>query len=138
LSLGSCVHANSATRRVPRSILGFTLIEVVGALLVFSMGVLMVVQVSGALGFRMRYAGARSEIVVNANERLDSLAAEAFASLTPGTTTSTISAEGMTFQRSVTITTVTPLLKRIDVSIAPTAGGEGPTHAVTSYASAAW
>jgi Tfp pilus assembly protein PilV len=138
LERSSCDHSTSATRRAPRSILGFTLIEVVGALLIFSMGVLMVVQVSGALGFRMRYAGARSEIVVYANERLDSLAAESFASLTPGTTTSTISAEGMTFQRSVTITSVTPLLKRIDVSIAPTAGGEGPSHTVTSYSSAAW
>jgi hypothetical protein len=110
----------------------------VGALLIFSVGVLMVIQVSGALGTRMRYAGARSEIVVLANERLDSLAAEPFASLAPGTTTSTIAAEGMTFQRSVTITSVTPLLKRIDVSIVPTAGGSGPSHAVTSYSSAAW
>ncbi|MGE0158468.1 MAG: hypothetical protein AB7T31_03595 [Gemmatimonadales bacterium] len=121
-----------------RSTLGFTLIEVVGALLIFSMGVLMVIQVSGALGTRMRYAGARSEIVVLANERLDSLAAEPFTSLAAGTTTGTISAEGMTFQRSVTITSVTPLLKRIDVTIAPVAGGAGPTHTVTSYASTAW
>jgi Tfp pilus assembly protein PilV len=135
--VSSC-HSICTTRREPRSTLGFTLIEVVGALVIFSMGVLMVVQVSGALGFRMRYAGARSEIVVFANERLDSLAAEAFTSLTPGTTTSTIATEGMAFDASVTITTMTPLLKRIDVSIAPTSGGEGPTHTVTSYASAAW
>jgi Tfp pilus assembly protein PilV len=137
LSRSSC-DSTSAARRESRSILGFTLIEVVGALLIFSLGVLMVIQVSGALGTRMRYAGARSEIVVLANERLDSLAAEPFASLAPGTTTSTIAAEGMTFQRSVTITSLTPLLKRIDVSIAPTSGGAGPSHAVTSYSSAAW
>jgi Tfp pilus assembly protein PilV len=137
LSRSAC-DSTSAPRRESRSILGFTLIEVVGALLIFSVGVLMVIQVSGALGTRMRYAGARSEIVVLANERLDSLAAEPFASLAPGTTTSTIAAEGMTFQRSVTITSVTPLLKRIDVSIVPTAGGSGPSHAVTSYSSAAW
>jgi hypothetical protein len=114
------------------------LIEVVGALLIFSAGVLMVLQVSGAMGFRMRYAGARSEIVVLANERLDSLAAEPFASLVAGTTQFDFPLEGMSFRRTVTITTMTPMLKRIDVSIAPIGGSEGPTHAVTSYASAVW
>lgn len=117
---------------------GFTLIEVIGALLIFSVGVLMVLQVSGALGIRMRYAGARSELVVFANERLDSLAAESFAALTPGTSLDTLVAEGTSFQSTVTVTTVTPVLKRIDVSIAPIGGGEGPSHTVTSYASAVW
>ncbi len=127
-----------ATRPETPWIRGFTLIEVVGALVIFSMGVLMVIQVSGALGFRMRYAGARSEIVVLANEKLDSLAAEPFASLAVGTTQTNVSMEGMTFQRQVVITSMTPILKRIDVSLTPIAGSEGPTHAVTSYATAAW
>jgi prepilin-type N-terminal cleavage/methylation domain-containing protein len=116
---------------------GFTLIEVIGALLIFSMGVLMVIQVSGAMGYRMRYAGARSEIVALAQERLDSLDATPFASLTPGTTTATLTIEGIAFQRSVTITNVSPVLRRIDVAFTPT-GGEGPTHTVSSYASAIW
>jgi prepilin-type N-terminal cleavage/methylation domain-containing protein len=116
---------------------GFTLIEVIGALMIFSVGVLMIVQVSGALGVRMRYAGARSELVVFANERLDSLAAEPFTALTVGTALDTLVAEGTSFQSSVTISTVTPVLKRIDVAITPI-GGEGPSHAVTSYASAIW
>jgi prepilin-type N-terminal cleavage/methylation domain-containing protein len=116
---------------------GFTLIEVIGALMIFSVGVLMIVQVSGALGIRMRYAGARSELVVFANERLDSLAAEPFTALAVGTALDTLVAEGTSFQSSVTISTVTPVLKRIDVAITPI-GGEGPSHAVTSYASAIW
>jgi Tfp pilus assembly protein PilV len=128
----------STDRPLARPTLGFTLIEVVGALLIFSAGVLMVLQVSGAMGFRMRYAGARSEIVVLANERLDSLAAEPFASLVAGTTQLDFSLEGMSFRRSVTITSMTPVLKRIDVSITPLAGVRGPSHAVTSYASADW
>jgi prepilin-type N-terminal cleavage/methylation domain-containing protein len=64
---------------------GFTLIEVIGALVIFSVGVLMVIQVSGALGTQMRYAGIRSELAVHANQRLDSLHAEAFASVATGT-----------------------------------------------------
>ena len=116
---------------------GFTLIEVIGALLIFSVGVLMVIQVSGALGVRMRYAGARSELVVFANERLDSLAAEPFTSLAAGTVLDTLVAEGTAFQSTVVISAVTPVLKRIDVSIAPISG-DGPSHGVTSYASAVW
>jgi prepilin-type N-terminal cleavage/methylation domain-containing protein len=117
---------------------GFTLIEVIGALMIFSMGVLMVVQMSGALGVRMRYAGARSELVVYANERLDSLSAEAFTALAVGSTNSTLVSEGTSYQSTVTITLMTPVLKRIVVSIAPVGGADGPSHSVTSYASAVW
>jgi prepilin-type N-terminal cleavage/methylation domain-containing protein len=116
---------------------GFTLIEVIGALVIFSMGVLMIVQLSGALGVRMRYAGARSELIVFADERLDSLSAEAFTGLAVGTSLDTLVAEGVSFQSTVTISLVSPVLKRIDIAIAPIAG-EGPSHSLTSYASAVW
>jgi len=116
---------------------GFTLIEVIGALVIFSMGVLMLVQLSGGLGTRMRYAGARSPLVVFANERLDSLSAEPFAALVPGTSLDTLASEGRSFQSSVVITAVSPVLKRIVVTITPI-GGEGPTHTVTSFTSAVW
>jgi prepilin-type N-terminal cleavage/methylation domain-containing protein len=116
---------------------GFTLIEVIGALVIFSVGVLMVLQVSGALGTQMRYAGARSELAVLAAERLDSLGALPLASLTPGTTVDTITAAGLDFETTVVITTVTPVLSKIDVSLV-SVSGQGPSHSVTSYASAPW
>lgn len=121
-----------------RLALGFTLIEVIGALVIFSVGVLMIMQVSGTLGTRMRYAGARSEIVVFGNEKLDSLQSQPFPSLNAGTALDTVIAEGVSFQSTVTVTTVTPVLKRIDIAIAPLGGAEGPSHSVTSYASAVW
>ncbi len=117
--------------------LGFTLIEVVGALMIFSVGVLMVIQVSGALGTRMRWAGLSSQLVVIANERVDSLEAEPFASVAPGTSTETLTVQGAAYQCTVTVTLVTPLLKRIDVSLAPSSG-QGPSHALTSYTSETW
>jgi prepilin-type N-terminal cleavage/methylation domain-containing protein len=116
---------------------GFTLIEVIGALVIFSVGVLMVIQVSGALGTQMRYAGARSELVVYANERLDSLESEPLASLSAGTVVDTLTVQGLEYLRTVTVAAVTPVLVRIDVSLAPT-GDLGPSHSVTSYASEAW
>ena len=97
----------------------------------------MVVQASGGLGQRMRYSGARSELIVFANERLDSLEAEPFTALALGTSLDTIDAEGMSFQSNVTITTITPVLRRIDVSLAPL-GTAGPSYAVTSDKSAVW
>jgi prepilin-type N-terminal cleavage/methylation domain-containing protein len=120
-----------------RSAGGFTLIEVIGALVIFSVGVLMVFQVSGALGTQMRYAGARSELAVMAGERLDSLAALPISSLTPGTTVDTVTMVGMEYECTVLITSVTPVLSRIDVSLAAI-DGYGPSHSVTSYASEPW
>lgn len=116
---------------------GFTLIEVIGALVIFSVGVLMVMQVSGALGTQMRYAGVRSEIVVLANERLDSLEVTPVASLSTGTTRDTVMVQGLEYERVAVVTPLTAVLARIDVSMAPTAG-RGPTHAVVSYTSEVW
>ena len=116
---------------------GFTLIEVIGALVIFSVGVLMVMQVSGALGTQMRYAGVRSEIVVLAGESLDSLEATPLDSISTGTTRDTLTVQGMEYERIVTVTSVTPVLARIEVSLAAV-DSVGPSHAVTSYTSAVW
>jgi prepilin-type N-terminal cleavage/methylation domain-containing protein len=126
-------HPWSATRRQS----GFTLIEVIGALVIFSLGVLMVMQVSGALGTQMRSAGARSEIVVLANASLDSLGSTPFASITAGTTRDTLNVQGWLYERTVTITALTPVLAKIDVAMSPV-DSVGPSHAVSSYTSAVW
>lgn len=116
---------------------GFTLIEVIGALVIFSLGVLMVIQVSGALGTQMRYAGTRSELVVHAAQLLDSLAAEPFASVAVGTTLDTLAVQGVAYECTLQVVSVSPVLKQVDVSLAALEGG-GPAHAVTSYVSAVW
>lgn len=116
---------------------GFTLIEVIGALVIFSVGVLMVMQVSGALGTQMRYAGVRSEIVVLANERLDSLEVTPVASLTAGTTTDTVLVQGLEYERVVVVTSLTAVLARIEISMVPVEG-VGPTHGMVSYTSEVW
>ena len=116
---------------------GFTLIEVIAALVIFSVGVLMVMQVGGALSTQMRYAGARSEIVVRANERLDSIMATPFDSVAAGTTLDTLTVQGWRYQRTVTIIAITAVLARVEVELVAI-DSVGPSHAVTSYTSAAW
>lgn len=105
--------------------------------MIFSVGVLMVLQVSGALGTQMRYAGARSQIAVLAGELLDSLEALPLASLAPGTTVDTVTAEDIEYECTTVITPLTGVLTRIDVSVTPI-GGSGPSHSVTSYTSEPW
>ena len=116
---------------------GFTLIEVVGAFVIFAVGVLMVIQTSGATSTQMRNAGVSSALALRAAERLDSLEAEPFSALTPGTDADTVVVSGLVYDRTVVLTALTPLLMRVDVSLEP-ADGEGPDYEVTSYVAEVW
>ncbi len=117
---------------------GFTLIEVIAALVIFSLGVLMVLDLTGALSRQMRYAATTSVLVVRAQEQLDSLESLDFASLTVGTRLDTLTVEGVRYGRVVAVSVVTGLLYQLDVSIAPITMGEGPSYSTTSYAAAHW
>ena len=108
-----------------------------GALVVFSVGVLMVIQVSGVLGIQMRYSAVQSEIVVLANECLDSLEATPFDSLAAGQTTYVPVVEGFRYGRKTEISEITPVLYLIVVTMTPAATG-APTYSATSYKSAVW
>ena len=121
----------------PRRNGGFTLIEVMGALLIFSMGVLMVLQLSAALGIQIRYAAVQSAIVVLANERLDSLEATPFDSLAIGTAADTTAVEGFSYEREAVISDVTPVLYMIVVTLTPL-NAAAPSYSATSYKSAVW
>lgn len=115
---------------------GFTLIEVIGALLIFSVGVIMVLQLTGSLSRQMEYAAKSSQLVALAQERLDSLEAMPFDSITVGTRQDTVSVRGVSYVRRATVTSVTGLLRRIDVSMSPQTTGQGPSFTATSYATA--
>lgn len=117
---------------------GFTLIEVIGALVIFSLGVIMVLQLSTALSTSMEYSAKTSEVVARAQERLDSLESLAFDSLALGTDVDTLTVRGASYTLTTTISEVTGLLYQLDVSLAPTTAGSGPSYATTSYAATKW
>ncbi len=127
-------EASCAPRRRPD---GFTLIEVIGALVIFSVGVLMVIRLSSALGAEMEYAALTSEIVVETQERLDSLESEPFDSLSVGTSSDTMSVRGIVYTQAISVTLQTALLKQIDVSMTPGSPGH-PSYAATSYVANDW
>ncbi|MHB1194146.1 MAG: type IV pilus modification PilV family protein [Longimicrobiales bacterium] len=117
---------------------GFTLIEVIGSLLIFSVGVIMVLQLTGALTRQMEYAAKSSELVARVQERLDSVEALPFDSVTVGTRQDTLTVRGTRYVQNATVTSVTGLLRRIDVSLTPQTTGAGPSYSATSYAASLW
>lgn len=116
---------------------GFTLIEVIGALVIFAAGILMIMQVSGALTTQMRYAGVRSQIVALANEQLDSIESEPFDSINAGSVEDTVVVQGWSYRRRVSVTALTPVLAKVEVELVRV-DSLGPSHSVTSYTSAVW
>ncbi len=97
----------------------------------------MIMQVSGALTTQMRYAGVRSQIVALANEQVDSIESTPFDSLTAGSAEDTVTVQGWAYRRLVSVTTLTPVLARVEVELVRV-DSLGPSHSVTSYTSAVW
>ncbi len=97
----------------------------------------MVLRLSTALGIQMRYSAAQSTIVVLANERLDSLEATPFDSISTGTASDTTAVEGFSYLREAVISEVNPVLYLIVVTLSPL-DGSAPTYSATSYTSAVW
>lgn len=116
---------------------GFTLIEVMGALVVFSLGVLSVVQITGVLSALLERAGLRSEIVVVGQARLDSLELIPYASLTLGATVDTLQLRGTEFVCTTTITQPSLLLRQIDFSLVP-GTPPGPSFSGSTYVRLDW
>ena len=120
---------------------GFTLIEVIGALLIFVMGVLMVMRLSAALSTQLQYSGVASELVVIAHEQIDSLAATPFDSLEANTerVDFKVGAGEIEYTKTVTVSWVNPLLYRIDVDVSlKDTLAWGPSYSVTTYSAGAW
>lgn len=105
--------------------------------MIFAVGILMIMQVGGALTTQMRYAGVRSQIAVLAGEQVDSVESMPFDSLTDGTSEDTVTVQGWSYRRRLTVSTLTPILARIEVDLFRV-DSLGPAHSVTSYTSAVW
>ncbi len=120
---------------------GFTLIEVMGALLIFVMGVLMVLRLSAAMTNQLEFSGITSELVVIAHEQIDSLSATPFDSLEAKTEQNDfkVGAAEIEYTKTVTVSSVNPLLYQfdVDVSLKDTLAW-GPHYSATTYSSGAW
>lgn len=117
---------------------GFTLIEIMGALVIFSVGVLAAMRLSTGLGERLDYAALRTQVVQAAQERADSMRALGYDSLVVGTTASvTPTLMNRPYRIDLAVDQYSPLVRRIEVNAEPVAG-RGPSHALTHYVSTGW
>ncbi len=120
---------------------GFTLLEVMGALVIFVMGVLMVLRLSAAMTNQLEFSGIVSELVVIAHEQIDSLAATPFDSLEAKTegVDLKVGKQEIEFTRTVTVSSVNPLLYRFDVDLSlKDTLAWGPSYSVTTYSAGSW
>lgn len=116
---------------------GFTLIEVVAALVIFSVGVLMVMSLTGTLSLQMQRAALRSEVAVIGQERVDSVQMLEFDSLTVGTTQSSMVIRGRSYLCTVTVTDMTRVLRQAEVTLMP-ADSLGPSFSGMAYVAENW
>jgi hypothetical protein len=110
---------------------------VIGALVIFSMGVLMVVGLAGTLSVQMERAALRSELAVVGQERLDSLELVDYAALTVGTTTYSSAIRGETYDWSVTVSDSTALLLHVELTGTPVSGS-GPSFSGAAFVDRPW
>ncbi len=116
---------------------GFTLIEVMGALVVFSLGVLAMLSLTGVLSVQLNQAGKGTSVSVEVQNRLDSLQHLPYDSLLPGTAEDTVQFQGEPFLRRHLVTQATPLMREIQVVIAPV-DGSGPELTASAFVSRPW
>jgi len=116
---------------------GFTLIEVVGALLIFSVGVLVLLSLTGVLSLQLNRAGKNTSIAVAVQNRLDSLQTVPYDSLILGSSADTIEFLGEPFLRSQLIFQATPMVREIQVTVEPV-DGRGPKLTASGFVSRSW
>jgi Tfp pilus assembly protein PilV len=114
-----------------------TLIEVMGALVVFSMGVLLVLNLSGALSTQLNQSVLRSSVLVELQEVLDSMGNEHYDSLTVGTEQDTVWIRGLLFGRTKSVTQTHPITLEVTVSVQPLSGS-GPSYTASTFVLQSW
>ncbi len=116
---------------------GFTLIEVMGALVVFSMGVLLILSLSGALSTQVRQAALRSSVMVEVQQALDSLGGRSFDSLTVGNTQDTLWIRGSLYSRTKSVTQTHPITLEVSVTLEPLRD-PGPSYTASTLVLQTW
>ena len=116
---------------------GFTLIEVMGALVIFSLGVLALLSLTGVLSVQLNQAGKTTQVAAEVQNRLDSLQQMPYDSLIPGTVEDTTEFQGETFLRRFLITQATPLMREVQVVVEPL-DGAGPRFTISAFVSRPW
>lgn len=117
---------------------GFTLIEVIGALVIFTGGVLVAASLSRALTTQMSHATLRSEVTTLGRQTLDSISLLPYDSVAAGSpSTDSPQLSGRTFTRTIEVSQDGVRTRRVEVTVeSPLAGG--PAFTGTAFVVQPW
>jgi len=117
---------------------GFTLIEVMGALVIFSLGVLMTLNLTDVMSRSLDRAAIQSELMARARTVVDSLADVGFGGLVPTTRTESLTFRGREYDERVEVIRVSPLVMQAQVTLEPSVDGRGPSYQFRSSVAGSW
>jgi hypothetical protein len=107
------------------------------ALVIFSFGVLMVMNLTGTLSLRMEVAAVRSQISVMGQERLDSIEVVDYDALPVATTFAATAVRGLEYYWLISVTDSTALARHAKVWLLP-ASGSGPSFEGGTFVTRDW
>ena len=116
---------------------GFTLIEVMGALIIFSFGVLALLSLTGVVSLQLNRAGKSSTVTAAVQDRLDSLRGVPYDTLLPGSSVDTIQVLGEPYLLIQMVLQAGPLVREAQVTLKP-ADGRGPELTASTFVSRSW
>lgn len=113
------------------------MIEVMGAMVLFTGGVLMVLNLSSSLNTQLQRSAMITELTSVVREQVDSMEAEGYAGLSVASTTATLSLRNISYTLTRAVTSYSPLVKQITVSLEPTQG-TGPNRSYSTWVATTW
>ena len=99
---------------------GFTLVEVMVALVILAVGALALTQLSLSIAVLMQQSSAKTELIALAENRLESVQARDYSEIRPGVETDTVRVRGKAFIRRITITAPNARTRQIVVDLRST------------------
>lgn len=122
---------------VPVKNRGFTLIEVLGAMVIFSVGVLMITSMTTSLSGRFQSNTLRTNLSIVGQGRLDSISAVEYDSVSVGTSSGTLTISNEPYTCTMTVTQTDPVSRTVQVFLSPV-DGSGPLFNGTVYVARRW
>ncbi len=113
---------------------GFTLVEVMVALVILALGALALTQLSLSVAVLMKQSSAKTELIALAENRLERVQAQDFDDIDPGVAADTVSVRGKAFIRRTTITAPNARTRQIEVDLS--SPFDALTYSALTYVSA--
>ena len=113
---------------------GFTLVEVMVALVIMAVGALALTHLSLSVAVLMRQSGEQTELIAVAENRLEGIQARAYADIAPGIEIDTLSLSGARYEERITITAPNARMRKIRIDLQAATGDR--QYSALTYVSA--